>query len=124
MTPEMNRTMIAFMSRPSAYASMQDEFACLYRARAETEKAGGFGSLGARPLIVIAHSKPYPGPAASLEPGFAEGQRRLAALSSNSQLLVASKSNHMIQAEEPELVVDAIRRVHAAARDGRRLAPP
>ena len=123
LTPEMNRMMIAFMSRPSFYAGARDEMASLSRAQAETEKAGGFGALGDRPLVVITHTRPFPGPPASLEPGWQEGQKRLAALSTDAQLVEATKSSHMIQAEEPELVIDAIRRVHAAARDGARLAP-
>jgi hypothetical protein len=32
--------------------------------------------------------------------------------------MVAKDSNHMIQQDEPELVVDAIRRMHAAVAKG------
>lgn len=122
MTPALTGAMIAIMSRPGFYAQMADETAALARDRAGTEAAGGFGGLGDRPLAVITHGQPFPGPAASLEPGWAEGQARLAALSSDGELIIAARSSHMIHAEEPELVLDAIRRVHAAARDGTRLA--
>jgi hypothetical protein len=61
---------------------------------------------------VISHGKPFPGPFAVLERNWGEGQKRLAALSTDSVLIVAGKSNHMIQHDEPELVLDAIRRVH------------
>ncbi len=89
---------------------------------AELRSSGGFGSLGDRPLSVITHGVPFQGPAAVLEEGWAEGQRKLAALSMNSELIVAAKSNHMINNDEPQVVIDAIRRVHAAARDRTRLA--
>jgi hypothetical protein len=69
-------------------------------------------------VAVITHTKPFPGFAALLEPGWQEGQRRLAGLSSRSALLLAEKSNHMIQAEEPELIVDAVRSVRDQAMHG------
>jgi pimeloyl-ACP methyl ester carboxylesterase len=53
-----------------------------------------------------------------LEKNWHEGQERLAALSTNSVLTVAKDSNHMIQQDEPALVVDAIRRMHAAVEKG------
>jgi pimeloyl-ACP methyl ester carboxylesterase len=58
-----------------------------------------------------------------LEQGWDEGQQNLVKLSDNSEFVVAEKSNHMIQADEPELVIAAIRRVWEAARDGKRLSP-
>ena len=42
---------------------------------------------------------------------------RLAALSNNSQLVVARNSNHMIEIDEPHLVVDMVHRVHTAVRN-------
>ena len=89
---------------------------------AELRSSGGFGSLGDRPLSVITHGVPFLGPAAVLEEGWREGQRTPAALSTNSELIVAAKSNHMINNDEPQVVIDAIRRVHAAGRDRARLA--
>jgi hypothetical protein len=74
------------------------------------------------PLAVITHGQQFPGPFFILEKGWSEGQTRLAALSTNSLLIRANKSNHMIQVDEPGLVVDAIRRVHSAARSKVQLA--
>lgn len=121
MTAEMNRQMIGFISRPSFSDGLRDELESLSRGQAELEPAGHPGALGDRPLVVITHVKPFPGPAALLEPGWAEGQKRLAALSTDSDLVAATESNHMIHAEQPELVIDAIRRVHAAAAGHARL---
>jgi hypothetical protein len=59
--------------------------------------------------------------AAVMEEGWAESQQRLALLSTNSEILVAEKSSHLIYLDEPQLVVEAVRRVHAAARDGVRI---
>lgn len=77
--------------------------------------SGALGSLGDRPLIVLTHGIPFPGSAAAAEQGWQEGQRKLAALSSNSELVVAARSNHKIHLDDPEAVVEAIRRVHATA---------
>jgi hypothetical protein len=76
------------------------------------------GSLGPLPVIVITHGQPFPGPFALLEKNWSEGQAQLAALSTDSVLIVAKNSNHMIQQDEPGLVVDAIQRIHSAAQKG------
>ena len=76
------------------------------------------GSLGPLPVIVITHGQPFPGPFAVLEKNWSEGQAQLAALSTDSVLMVAKNSNHMIQHDEPALVVGAIRRMHSAVKEG------
>ncbi len=70
------------------------------------------------PVVVITHGQPFPGPFAVLEGGWREGQERLAALSTNSVLIVADKANHMVHQDEPKVVVDAIQRVVNAVRAG------
>lgn len=80
------------------------------------------GPLGDRPISVITHGIKFPAPWDVLEIGWDDGQKTLAALSTNSELIVAEKSNHLIQFDEPDLVIDAIRRVWLAARDHKRLA--
>jgi len=107
--------------RPREYEAARDDFASIERVPMAMREPPVPGQLGDLPVLVIAHGQPFPRPFAVLENGWSEGQERLAGLSSNSLLVVAEKSNHMIQHDEPELVVDAIRRVHAAARDGARL---
>lgn len=112
MTAEINEAMVGFISDPAFGAPLRDELESLSRAQPDLLAAGQPDALGDRPLVVITHEKPFPGPAALLEPGWLEGQHRLAALSTQGKLVVASESSHMIQAEEPELVLDAIRWVH------------
>jgi pimeloyl-ACP methyl ester carboxylesterase len=81
------------------------------------------GSLGSVPLIVIRHSIPdlfarMPADQAiKAEQVWQELQADLSKLSSNSQLLVADKSGHGIQSDEPELVVAAIRQMVEAYRN-------
>ena len=101
---------------------MVDDFGSLDRASAEEKTSPLAGSLGAIPVSVISHGVPFPAPYDAMNEGWNEGQARLAALSSNSEIVIAEKSSHMIQFDQPDVVVDAIARVHAAARDGGRLA--
>ena len=104
--------------RPNALDAAADELASIERASPELRRRGALGSLGELPLAVIAHGQPFPGMFAPLEEGFREGQMRQAALSSNAVLIVAERSNHNINMDAPEVVVEAIRRVVFAARDG------
>jgi pimeloyl-ACP methyl ester carboxylesterase len=108
--------------RPAEYSAAGDDLASLQLVELPTANFGGVGNLGDLPLAVITHGQPFPGPFFILEKGWSEGQTRLAALSTNSLLIRANNSNHMIQVDEPGLVVDAIRCVHAAARNKVQLA--
>jgi hypothetical protein len=104
-----------WLRRPEEDAALCDDLASLEHVPEAQRSSKAEGSLGALPLAVITHGRPFPGPFAVLDTNWAEGQRRLAALSTDSLLIVAEKSNHMIQHDEPELVLDAIRRVRDAA---------
>jgi pimeloyl-ACP methyl ester carboxylesterase len=106
-----------WLERPSEYAALCDDLASLNREPKPMRNSKSAGSLGALPLAVITHGKAFPGPFAILERNWSEGQTRLAALSANSLLVVAKNSNHMIQIDEPSLVVDVIQRVQLAARE-------
>jgi pimeloyl-ACP methyl ester carboxylesterase len=108
--------------RPSEYSAAGDDLASLQIVESPVGNFGGVGGLGDLPLAVITHGQAFPGPFFILEKGWSEGQTRLAALSINSLLIRANDSSHMIQIDEPGLVVDAIRRVHAAARNKAQLA--
>jgi pimeloyl-ACP methyl ester carboxylesterase len=80
-------------------------------------------SLEDKPLIVLsAGAREYPGftkgQAKRAQDQADEFEARLTRLSQNSELVIAKDSTHYIQLDRPELVVDAIRRVVEAARDG------
>jgi pimeloyl-ACP methyl ester carboxylesterase len=100
--------------RPGEYSAALDDLASLDQVAPAMRLSQGFGTLGSRPLAVITHGLAFPGPFAVLEEGWSAGQARLAALSSAGELIVAKRSNHMVQHDEPELVVEVIRRIHEA----------
>ena len=108
--------------RPAMYRGMRDDFRTLPRFPEPQRKSWPAGVFGALPLVVITHGQPFPGPLAAVERHWGAGQERLAALSTNSRLVVAKNSNHMIQDDEPAVVIDAIRRAYDAATQGRSLA--
>jgi pimeloyl-ACP methyl ester carboxylesterase len=107
--------------RPSMYRGMRDDFRTLLRLPEPQRESWPTGTFGALPIVVVTHGQPFPGPLATVERHWGAGQQRLAALSTNSRLTVAQDSNHMIQDDEPAVVVDAIRRAYDAATNGRSL---
>jgi len=107
-----------WLARPAEYSSLCDDLASLERVPTSMRASKSAGSLGSLPVIVITHGQPFPGPFAVLEKNWSDGQSQLAALSTDSILMVANDSNHMIQQDQPELIVDAVRRMHAAVEKG------
>ena len=67
---------VAEYSRPEFFETTARELSAYFRTTAEQRQAGGFGSLGATPLAVITHGKPFTGQQAFLEKGWAEAQAR------------------------------------------------
>jgi len=110
-----------WLSGSEEYSALCDDLASLERVPEPQRSSKAAGSLGALPVMVITHGQPFPGPFALLEKNWAQGQSHLAALSTDGALIVATNSNHMIQQDEPELILDAIRRMHNSIREGGRL---
>ena len=81
----------------------------------------GVGSLGGLPLVVLsAGRRSLPSwfdreTASAVAEAWRDGHRALAALSDRGRLVVATRSGHDIQDDEPELVIEAIREVLAAS---------
>ncbi|WP_340643695.1 hypothetical protein [Phenylobacterium sp.] len=98
-------------------AALPGEVEAYELAPPEQRVAGG---LGDRSLAVIAHGKPFTGPQAWMEDGWSAGQARLAALSTDSETVIATRSGHAIAQTEPDLVAQVIRRVVWRARASRR----
>ena len=119
-----------FRSQPPRAAAGPDfwaeELQAMYTARAKSPH-----QLGDKPLVVLL-AKPV---GDNLPPGISpddwkqinEEKRRqkveIANLSRNSKLIVAERSGHHIQLDEPQVVTDAIRVVVGAVRRRSRLAP-
>jgi pimeloyl-ACP methyl ester carboxylesterase len=80
-------------------------------------QVGAAGTLGSIPLVVLTAGRriaaPFTSPhlAARLEQVWLELQDDSTGLSSNSTQIIAQRSGHCIQCDEPQLVVDAIRQV-------------
>lgn len=84
------------------------------------------GSLGNKPLAVVTHSpnwKMIPelpdDVSKKLEDILLQLQNELAALSTDSTHVIATKAGHEIEVDEPELVIKAIREVVAKVRAGK-----
>jgi pimeloyl-ACP methyl ester carboxylesterase len=117
LSAEAGAAFAAMFGRAGQFRAARADSRALERLPPELRGPAGLGKLGALPLSVVTHGQAFQGPAVVLEDGWSEAQHNLARLSSNSELVVAANSNHMVNLDEPQVVVDAIRRVHAAARD-------
>lgn len=120
LSPEAKAALMA-THKVSGVKTAIDDIVSLHTAGDDVRRPLAPGALGGKPVAVISHDQPFPGPFALLEQGFPESQARLAALSTNSVSVTAVGAGHLVQLDAPVVVVDAIRRVHAAARDGGRL---
>lgn len=116
MPLEARRRFAALFNRPAYLAALPQEIEAYELAPADQRVAGGFGGLGGRPLAVISHGRPFTGPQAWMEDGWGAGQARLAALSTDSETVIAAHSGHAIAQTQPDLVAQTIARVVAKVR--------
>jgi pimeloyl-ACP methyl ester carboxylesterase len=85
--------------------------------KANADLVRATGGIGNKPLVVLSQSPDWNDPFApdDVEPLIDSVTQRLAAqlltLSSDSKLIVAKQAGHNIQADEPQLVIDAIKDV-------------
>ena len=119
-----------FLSQPPRAAAGSDlwaeELQAMYAARAKTPY-----QLGDRPLVVLLAKPEYgdpPGGISAEEWKRVNDEKRqqkveLTNLSRNSKLIVAGRSGHHIQLDEPQVVTDAIHQAVDAVRHRTRLAP-
>jgi len=104
--------------RAVEYDAAADDLSSVENAPAWMRVPRAPGAFGDLPLAVMTHGLQFPGPFAVLESGWSDGQARLKSLSNDGELILAANSNHMIQNDEPDLVVATIRRIHSAAQRG------
>jgi pimeloyl-ACP methyl ester carboxylesterase len=119
-----------FRSQPPRAAAGSDfwaeELQAMYVAKANTPY-----QLGDKPLVVLLAKpeggSPPPGISADEWKRVNEEKRQqkvgLANLSRNSKLIVAERSGHRIQLDEPHIITDAVRLVVEAVRRRTRLVP-
>jgi pimeloyl-ACP methyl ester carboxylesterase len=101
-SPRQQAELLAIFSRqnPGRNESL-DVMASTPAAARQSLPDGAFADL---PMVVIQHGKPFTGPNAVSEPGWAESQSRLARLSSASRRVTAHDNGHEIAEQNPDLV--------------------
>ncbi|HET8841951.1 MAG TPA: alpha/beta hydrolase [Ktedonobacteraceae bacterium] len=99
------------------YAHMDTKAIPWIDFRKSAQQVRETGSLGNRPLIVLSHGLPVPDFAGVIEASWLSWHRQLVQLSSHSLHVIATRSRHAIQEDQPEIVIEAIRQVIEAARD-------
>ena len=108
------RTKLAVMaSDPKRLSTQWDEYTVWADADVALHAAPPLGRL---PLIVVSS-----GLMAERDPILRAAMRTQVALSTNSQLVIATDSGHPIQFDQPKLVVDAVQQVLESARTGQPL---
>jgi pimeloyl-ACP methyl ester carboxylesterase len=88
------------------------------------DQARAAGPLGDTPLIVISRGQPdfmgfTPEINGALEQAWADLQKDLLTLSTNSRQIIAERSGHMVPAQQPEVVVAAIEEMVMEMRSNR-----
>ncbi len=70
--------------------------------------AGAFGRLGDRPLVVISRGLPSTPRNEGADAAWTDAQARLTHLSTDVRQVVADKSGHNVQVEQPQVIVQAV----------------
>jgi pimeloyl-ACP methyl ester carboxylesterase len=104
----------ARVMRPAACRAAYDEASVRAESLWAVRQTAG---LGSKPLVVVTRGR-------DLDPSWQAGQAALLRLSTNSSQVVAAGSGHDVQLDRPDVVVEAVRTVLAAARDAGQSAPP
>ncbi len=105
LPPEIHPMVQAHWCQPKCFRAMADHLRILQDAAVFVATLRALPDV---PLVAISSGE--------LPPDRVEEHRQLARLSSRGQHIVARKSGHWIQFDEPELIVEAIRSVVARAR--------
>ncbi len=81
-------------------------------------------NFGNKPLIILTHSKSMQNPEltasqnAAIERAFNEGHNQMAALSTRGSNIIVPNSDHYIQMDQPQAVIDAVLKAVAEVRKG------
>lgn len=106
--PEFRPVLVSFWTHPKFYSSLASQMEAISESAAQVLSTGGCGDM---PLMVLTASNPSPTRLAA--------QDEVARLSTCGRHLVAARSGHWIQLDQPELVIEAVRLVVEDVRRGR-----
>lgn len=95
---------------PETLRTVKEEYEAIDLSPAELRTRDGYGTLGALPLIVVRRGLGATPPSAT-DTSWRIEQEHLLTLSTNSQMVVAAKSGHVIPYDEPDVIADTVRRV-------------
>jgi pimeloyl-ACP methyl ester carboxylesterase len=125
-SPELEDEQAAISSHRKHIFAIADETSYLEESFAENRAHPM--SLGNKPLMVLTAGSAQtegtglsPAQADHLDRLHSESQAALARRSENARQIIAEDSGHYIQVDQPALVIDAVRHVVEASRDGSRL---
>jgi pimeloyl-ACP methyl ester carboxylesterase len=125
-SPELEDEQAAISSHRKHIFAIADETSSLEESFAENRAHPM--SLGNKPLMVLTAGSVQtegtglsPEQADQLDKLHSESQAALTRRSENARQIIAEDSGHYIQVEQPALVIDAVRHVVEATRDGSRL---
>ena len=127
LTPEQYVASILNPQPPPGLENYSDvERLDLPVSAAQMRQAEADTPLRRMPLVVLSHSRTLPNPFGfppdwpieALDQAFQDSQDKLARLVPGARHVIAAKSGHYIQLDQPKLVIREIRRVVRAARSG------
>lgn len=95
---------------PAVLRAVRQEYEAIDLTPEEWRREGGYGYLGAMPLTVIRRGKTA-NPPSEADLDWQSRQQSLLKLSTNSELVVAEKSGHVVPYDEPEVVAEAVRKL-------------
>jgi pimeloyl-ACP methyl ester carboxylesterase len=108
LVSKVGQVAAARAARPATCQAAHDEASVRAESLWEVRQAAG---LGNKPLVVVTRGR-------DLDPPWRAGQAALLRLSTRSSQVVAAGSGHYVQLDQPDVVVDAVGTVVAAARRG------
>ncbi len=128
LTPEQWKLYVIILTKPPSGLEKYKDIETLdvNASFDQIEKAATAQPLRPIPLFVLTQGQPFdlsslqPLPAdfpAALDRAWHTGQDALATLAPNAKHIIATKSGHNIQVQEPQLVIDAIKQVVEAVRN-------
>ena len=97
---ELHPIIAALWTQPKFFDAIVSQAEALPQSAAQVAATGDYSDI---PLVVLS--------ASSSSPSQLKGHEALARLSSQGKHIVASKSGHWIQLDEPDLVIESIRKV-------------